>query len=241
MDEVDIRKAVLKISETNFEYHTQVNTLTISMIDLDESRFEKVMSTCILRFGLENTMIEVVYPFLKKIGIMWQTGSITPCHEHFISNLIRQKIIVAIDAQINPDNEKSKKFLLFLPEQELHEIGLLFASYLIKARNNKVIYLGSSVPFDDLREVYHIHKPEYLLTLITSTTKGEIINAYLKKLADEFPKATIMVSFHDFIGKPDQFPENVKILKTLNDLIKYLESDEKFKDNYNFINTPRKQ
>merc|ERR1712159_239380 len=102
------------------------------MVDLDEERFEKIISSNILKLGFEKTMLNIIYPFLSKIGILWQTGSINPGQEHFISNLIRQKLIVAIDGQYVSRGGGAKKFLLYLPEGELHELSLLFSNYLIR-------------------------------------------------------------------------------------------------------------
>src|SRR5690606_21565426 len=102
--------------------------------------------------GFENTVINVLYPFLNKIGILWQTGNIHPAQEHFISNLIRQKIIVAIDELHSPAPD-ALRAVLFLPEHELHEIGLLFYNYILKKNGYRTYYLGQTVPYGDLKAV----------------------------------------------------------------------------------------
>ncbi|MEX0883706.1 MAG: MerR family transcriptional regulator, partial [Cyclobacteriaceae bacterium] len=132
----DIKSEILKLTERSFKFDDQIHALIIAMVELDEERFEKIISTNILKIGFELTMINIIYPFLSKIGILWQTGSIHPGQEHFISNLVRQKLIVAIDGQMYTGG--GKKFLLFLPEGELHEISLLFSSYLLKSNGHKV-------------------------------------------------------------------------------------------------------
>src|SRR4028119_2082894 len=90
----DMSQEVLSLTDKNLRYSDQIQALTLSMIDLDEERFEKIMSTNALQVGFEQTMINIVYPFLIKIGVLWQTGAISPAQEHFISNLIRQKLTV---------------------------------------------------------------------------------------------------------------------------------------------------
>src|SRR5690606_29818339 len=110
----------------------------------------------IKHFGFEKTMVEVVYPFLQKIGILWRTGSITPAHEHFISNLIRQRITVAI-AKLPIPSGGTRRAILFLPENEMHEIALLFYHYLLRKRNIKTYYLGQTVPHEDLKIIHAIH------------------------------------------------------------------------------------
>ncbi|MFO7826254.1 MAG: MerR family transcriptional regulator, partial [Cyclobacterium sp.] len=117
MSLADMKSEVLKLTERSFAYDDQIHSLIITMVELDEERFEKIISTNILKIGFELTMLHIIYPFLSKIGILWQTGSIHPGQEHFISNLVRQKLIVAIDGQMYTGG--GKKFLLFLPEGEL--------------------------------------------------------------------------------------------------------------------------
>ena len=167
MAEADISKRVAELSEVNFQHASQIDALTISMIEMNEYKFDKIISTYINQLGFEQTMVEVINPFLEKLSILWLTGSINPAQEHFISYLIRQKIIVAIDKTPFTNNPKATKFLLFLPEGEMDEINLLFLTYLIKVRKHQVIYLGQNIPFQDLVAVYKIHKPNYLCTMIS--------------------------------------------------------------------------
>src|SRR5688572_16994258 len=116
------------------------------MIELDEEMFDRSFNQAVLQLGFEKAMLQIVYPFLERIGILWQTNNINPAHEHFISNLIRQKLIVAIDGQLVRKTENATRFILFLPEGELHEIALLFMNYLLRSRHFRVLYLGQSLP-----------------------------------------------------------------------------------------------
>lgn len=224
MSPSEMQKEVIKLTESKFNYPEQIHALTISMVDLDEDRFEKIMSTNILKLGFENTMIHVIYPFLTKIGILWQTGSINPAQEHFISNLIRQKLIVAIDNQYVPQNTRSKKYVLYLPEGELHEISLLFADYIIKSRQNKSIYLGQSLPLHDLIEVCNTHVPEYIISIITSTPGSSEIQQYINTIAEKFKYAEILLSGFQVIGQDLKLPANVAIFNRINELIEFVDS-----------------
>lgn len=213
-----MQKEVLKLTDKKLSYTEQIHTLTLAMIDHDEERFEKIMSTIILQIGFEDTMIKVIYPFLIKIGILWQTGSISPSQEHFISNLIRQKIIVAIEGLFVPSSDYNKNYLLFLPEKELHELSLLFSAYLIKSRKNKVIYIGQNTPFDDLISVYNSMKPDYLLTVMTSYPLSAEVQNYVDKLSQKFHNNTILISGRQVIGQEIQMRENIILLNKLEDL-----------------------
>jgi DNA-binding transcriptional MerR regulator len=220
----EMQKEVLKLTEKRLSYPEQIHALTLAMIDHDEDRFEKIMSTIILQLGFEDTIIKVIYPFLVKIGILWQTGSISPSQEHFISNLIRQKMIVAIDGLYVPSAEYKNKYLLFLPEEELHELSLLFSAYLIKSRKNKVIYIGQQTPFEDLVTVYNSLKPDYLLTVLTTYPQSAEVQQYVDKLAETFHNNTILITGRQVIGQDIKMRKNIGILNKLEDLIEFIET-----------------
>lgn len=223
MSQEERQREVMRLTERNQKFPEQIHALTLAMIDLDEDRFEKIMATNILKLGFESTMINIIYPFLSKIGVLWQTGSINPAQEHFVSNLIRQKLIVAIDGQFTHPGERAPKYLLFLPEGELHELSLLFSCYLIKSRKNKVIYLGQSLPFADLESVYKLHQPEYILTVITTTPNQRNIQDYVNKLAASFPLSTILLSGYQVIGQDLQLSANVHVFTRTDSLIDLLD------------------
>lgn len=126
----EIREKALYFLQNPNDMENQVKNLVIAMPELNESKFEKILSKSIINTGFEKTMLHLVYPFQQHIGVLWQTGSINPAHEHFISNLIRQKLISSIDSIEYKEHTNAKRFILFLPEGEWHELGLLFYYYL---------------------------------------------------------------------------------------------------------------
>jgi len=216
----EMYQEVIKISDRQLNYPDQIHALTISMIDLDEDRFEKIISTNILQFGFENTMIHIIYPFLSRIGTLWVTGSIGPAQEHFITNLIRQKLIVAIDGQVSKQRPNGKKYMLYLPEGEMHEISLLFANYIIRARYNKVVYLGQSLPFNELVFAYNVHKPDYIFSAITSVPSNSEAQTYVNKLGAQFPESHLLLTGYQMVGQDIQMPENGTIINNIDDLIR---------------------
>ncbi|WP_420388457.1 MerR family transcriptional regulator [Roseivirga sp.] len=226
MSQPELHEAVLKVSDKTTSFADQIYGLTLAMIDLDEQRFEKIISSNTLKIGFERTMLNIIYPFLSKVGVMWTTDSINPAQEHFISNLIRQKVIVAIDGQYETFDEKAKKYMLFLPEGELHELGLLFANYLIRAKGNKVIYLGQNMPFNDLSNVYNTYQPDYLLTILTSRDKARDCKEYLNNLSADFPDTEILVSGSQVIGQDLDLPDNVIQIANPNHLLQFIEEHQ---------------
>ncbi|WP_339704247.1 MerR family transcriptional regulator [Algoriphagus aquimarinus] len=210
MSSNDISQEIIRLTDHSMDHNDQIQALTICMIEMDEDRFEKVLSTNILKLGFEETVLDVIYPFLSKIGVLWQTGAINPAQEHFISNLIRQKLIVAIDGQMG--KSQGKTFMLFLPEGELHELSILFSSYLIKKHGHKVIYLGQSTPQIDLISVYKIQQPDYLLTIITSSPSGDKVQDYLNMLGKEFRNSEIFISGLQALDQSLSIPSNLRLL-----------------------------
>jgi DNA-binding transcriptional MerR regulator len=221
-----LSKEVITVSEKKHTYPDQIHALTIAMIDLDEAQFEKIMATNILKFGFEDMMINIIYPFLSRIGILWITGSIGPAQEHFISNLIRQKLIVAIDGQVLRPNAHAKKFVLYLPEGELHELSLLFANYVLRARHNKVIYLGQTLPFDELVFVCESQKPDYIFTAITSHPAQDETQGYVSKLEKRFPDIRVLLAGYQVIGQGIEIRSDTKIITHINQLIEIAQYKE---------------
>lgn len=216
----EMYREVVKISDRQLNYPDQIHALTITMIDLDEERFEKIISTNILQFGFENTMIHIIYPFLSRIGTLWVTGSVGPAQEHFIINLIRQKIIVAIDGQVSKQRPDGKKYMLFLPEGELHEISLLFANYIIRARYNKVVYLGQSLPFNELVFAYNLHRPDYIFSALTSVPSNSDVQPFVNKLMRTFPESHILLTGYQVVGQDIQTDNNATIINNIDDLVR---------------------
>jgi MerR family transcriptional regulator, light-induced transcriptional regulator len=223
MSDDELRSEALKLAENKLAYPEQIQALTLSMIELDEARFEKIMATNILQSGFERTMINVVFPFLHRIGILWQTGSITPLYEHFISHLIRQKIMVAIDGQHSAMNGHAKKFMLFLHEDEMHELTLLFSAYVIKVRKHHVIYLGQNLPLENLAAIYENHKPDYIVTVATSSPGQSLIQGYVDLLSEKFKPSTILMSGGQVVGQDLKQPANVRFMPRLDDLVQFVE------------------
>lgn len=216
----DVNKKVLEISELQNDKAVHIDQMVIAMIDMEEELFEKILNNLILRFGFEKTITEIIYPFLEKIGILWQTQNITPAHEHFISNLIRQKIIVAIDGLPLPP-KTSKKILLFLPEGEMHEMGLLFYHFLIRKSGYRTYYLGQNVPHEDIITVYKVHQPDFILTSITSNLSIPI-ERYLEQLANDFGQAKILASGYQVQKFNSCKKGNIQTFSTALELSKFI-------------------
>ena len=129
-----------------------VNDLVISMLSFDELGFEKTYSAALAQYGLFDAMLQVFYPLLERIGLMWSTEDAMPGQEHFASGIIRRKLMAATDGLVMK-KKRRKKFLLLLPPGEWHEVGLLFANYIIRSQDVETIYLGQNVPYEQVAAV----------------------------------------------------------------------------------------
>lgn len=193
MTDQEVNAEIVELTSSHQDPNLFIDQLVVAMIDMEEEQFEKLLSHLIMKFGFEKTITEIVYPFLEKIGVLWQTGNITPAQEHFISNLIRQKLIVAIDSLPFPKRDATKT-VLFLPENELHEIGLLFYHYVARSLGLKTYYLGQHLPYDDLKQVCDMHQPKFIITSLTASQKPQKSLEYLTTLIKDFPTTSILAS-----------------------------------------------
>jgi MerR family transcriptional regulator, light-induced transcriptional regulator len=218
-----VAEKVATIAEINFENSTQLDALTLSMIEMDEQKFDRIVSMNIQQLGFERTMLEVIYPFLDKLGVLWLTGSINPVQENFISYLIRQKIIVAIDQEPIPQGKQVKKFIIYLPEGEKQELTLLFMHYILKSRRNHVLYLGQDISVADLRDACKVHKPDFIFTMISETFAKEPVQKYVDKLSETFPDCQILLSGYQVVAQKVTAPQNVRVLRSLDHTLEFLE------------------
>jgi len=189
-----ISKLVAEMINAPTEYTNQIEALTIATIAYDEEKFEKILNTSILQIGFEDTIRKVVFPYLEKVGMLWVSGTIIAAQEHFMTQLLRQKLLVAIDGQQIKKDIHTKEFVLFLPNGEWHELSLLFLSYLLKARNHRVIYLGPSVPLQDLLKVGETMHPHGFYTIISTNPTSYSVSEYLNQIAMNFPESKVFVS-----------------------------------------------
>ena len=223
MSGAEIAEEVVQLSQQKVPNLQQIHVLLVSMIEMDEERFDKMLTTAILQRGLEKTMLEIVFPFLVQTGILWQAGSISPAHEHFVSNIIRQKLFVAIDGQMPTDPETSTRFLLYLPEGELHEIGLLFCNFILRARGKHVMYLGQNLPLSDLENCVQYYKPHCICTAFTAVFERDQIQLHVNQLAKLALEVMVYIGGsqlrHDFLI----FPANIIHISCISQFIAHID------------------
>jgi DNA-binding transcriptional MerR regulator len=224
LSEPDISLEVEKFLNNYNKESDQIENLMLCLMDLNEERFENIISNSTHKFGFENAIEKIVFPFIKHLGNMWQAGMISPAQEHYISNLVRQKLIVGIDSiKTNPSTNK-KTYIFFLPSHELHEMGLLYTYYLTKARGHHCLYLGQSVPFEDLASISKQVKPDYLVTILTAPFPEEGLNDFLKNCSEQIADSKFLISGRLFFSDQEkiQVPKTFKVFEEFQDFKKMI-------------------
>jgi MerR family transcriptional regulator, light-induced transcriptional regulator len=198
-----------------------VNELIHEMVDLDMERFECIISSHIQAKGIERTVMQILFPFLEKIGILWQTGHINPAQEHLVCNIIRQKLVVAIETSVT-HLKLDKTVLLFLPEGEHHELGLLFMYYLLKSRGASTIYLGANVPLRDAAYVVDYKKPDLAFIHLTGTCPHFHFEKFLSGIHQEFGGTPTIISGPVTEDYRKKLPPSIQLKRSLSEVIEYL-------------------
>jgi len=193
MNDGEIKEKILALNQMEAQQERIVNELIKSMVDIDIERMEIILDKYILARGIEKTIIQIIFPFLEKIGILWLTNHINPAQEHLVTNIIRQKLIVGIDGIVTT-LKVNKTVLLFLPEGEYHELGLLFMYYLLKSRGVTAIYLGCSIPLNDVDYVAKLKKPDYLYSHLTTVGQGFNFDKFIASVSEKFSGIPIIIS-----------------------------------------------
>jgi len=217
-----ISQEVSKITNSILSENDQMNHLIVSLIEMDEDKFEQIINKSVERIGFRDTVLQLIYPFLEKIGVMWQTNTINPAQEHFISNLIRQKFIIAIDKQKTALKPTGKKVLLFLPEGELHEMSLLFYNYIVREQGHKSYYLGQSVPFEDLKKIAQIIHPDVVVSVITGSMKVSTPKELAAQLSETFSESIIYLSGYQLLHHEVKNTNNLQVKPSGPELVEVL-------------------
>ncbi len=189
----EIDRIISELQQTDQHVEAWINQAVIAIAAYDAPRFHKLFADAVQRLGLIATYEKILYPLLVRTGLMWTKDALLPTQEHFLSNLIRQKLFTAIDSLPVPETS-DQKWLLFLHEGEEHEIGLLFAYYLLLRTGKSAVYLGARVPYPDLQAVARDIAPTHIYTFFVSNQPQNQAPKLLGQLVQDFPNCRICFS-----------------------------------------------
>lgn len=202
-----------------------INSFKLAMFNFDTVLFNSTYDKLLLKMTFRDVFKDVFIPFLEHIGLLWHTDTLIPAYEHFVSNLITQKIQINTEKITSNTSNTAKTYVLYLPENEIHELGLLYLNYELNLRGNNTIYLGQSLPFDNLNYFLKSKNEYCFITYLT-------IMPYDSKVKEYFQEADALLkdSKAEFIAigrKTDlvnncNFESNIKLYKSVSDLLKEL-------------------
>jgi len=222
----EIGKRITEIENTDKTqeqfYNFNIDQLLLAMVDFNEIRVNKLIDSSIQKFGMESSMYNLLIPFLSKVGIMWRTGEVNVMQEHFTTNIIRQKIICSTERLPASMAELDESFLLFLPNNETHEIGLVFANYLIRRSGKRVLYAGQSLPVEDIIEFSNRYNPKYLLTFFSAGYNKNSQKTYIKALSENVKNGKIIVAKPIYDTEQNIEYKNIEYLNNFDALKAYL-------------------
>ena len=194
LSDEEISRAVLACSDDAHDYHGQVNALLAAMLGLDEPRLDQLLNEAARQLGFEDMMLRVAYPLLQRIGLMWLADTMNIAQEHMLVHLLRQKMLAATDA-LPPVPAAARRWVLFLPAEELHEMALLFMNYLLRARGHHTLYLGQNLPNVGLAAIGAAYHPDALVTVLTAQPDRGRVAEYAAEVQALFAPGTLLVLY----------------------------------------------
>lgn len=209
LSDSELCKEVNKLNAECGDKSLQINQLVKAMINLDEAEFNHTLNKLIVKNGFEETIIEVVCPFLQQLGVLWQTGTINPLCKYFVSTILKQKIYAAYDKILISPNENAQTIVFALNEKEYHELSLLIGNYIAKRLGYNTVYVGQAVPYSNLCEIIERTKCDFFVTNFISPQDKKHIENYLERLSSDFPNLKILASGCDIQTKGNDLHKNV--------------------------------
>ncbi len=221
MQQDEIREKIVTLNSIEAQHERIINEMIQFMVDLDINKFEDLLDDYILTKGIDKTITQIIFPYLERIGILWLTNHIYPAQEHLVTNIIRQKLIMGIE-RVSTHLKSNTTVLLFLPEGEHHELGLLYMYYLLKNRGVKALYLGANVPIKDIEFVCKLKKPNYLYSHLTSVASNFNLEKFLAQVHLRLPDFTTIISGQLTQGYRKKIPQNVNFMRSLPEVMEYV-------------------
>jgi DNA-binding transcriptional MerR regulator len=215
MSEKEIHDRAKALSSPD-KQDSAIDQLIVALLQMDEAVFRSTIHELTNQYGIQKVYDSYLIPFLERIGVMWIVGTINPAQEHFISNLIRQRIIAEIDLLPIPESTE-ERILLYLPEHEWHELSLLFFYYHLRKLGKYTVYLGQALPYDSLLKSIEFVKPTHIISSWLTAVDGAYLQHYFEKLQKE-TDAKILVSGYQIKQNPEIIPPTIETFHNIEEL-----------------------
>ena len=232
LDDSEIPKLVRSIALKANSEQVSINAFKLAMINFDYELFDTNYEEILQHHNFEYLFMNIFMPLMKELGILWQTGAISPSHEHFITNLVKQKIHLQTEyLQKNKfDHNNHPIFVLFLPENEIHELGILYLNYLILSKGYRTIFLGQSLQTSSLQTLYSYETKYYFVSYITVEPSKDEIMPYLQnfynKILDKQDSKLILFGPQQIAINREALPEKIEMFRSVESFVfKYFSED----------------
>ena len=214
------------ISEKSAKNHA-ISAFKMAMMNFDQELFFTTYAQLLSEKSFKEVFYQVFIPLMTEMGLLWQSDTISPAHEHFISYLIKQKLLINTEKlQVLRPTKTDKVFVLSLPMNEVHELGLMYLNYETLLHGYKTIYLGESVPIESLTDLKKHFESIVFVSYLTVQPDKDSVNDYVNKmiaeLFDENTELWYVGRMVEFI-KQDGFSDKIKIFNTIDDLVNQMQ------------------
>ena len=232
LDAAEIPKLVRSIALKANSEQVSINAFKLAMINFDYELFDTNYEEILQHHNFEYLFLNIFMPLMKELGILWQTGAISPSHEHFITNLVKQKIHLQTEyLQKNKFEQNNHAiFVLFLPENEIHELGILYLNYLILSKGYRTIFLGQSLQTSSLQTLYSYETKYYFVSYITVEPSKDEIMPYLQNFYDKIlnnqDSKLILFGPQQIAIDKEILPEKIELFRSVESFVfKYFSED----------------
>jgi MerR family transcriptional regulator, light-induced transcriptional regulator len=215
-----ISAEILKLQSNSPDDETFLERMTVHMVNFDGFGFTRLTNDIIKLYGFDEAVKRVFFPFFEKIGVFWQVGSIFPAQEHYISNLFRQKLIVEIDS-LGLGAPDDPIMLFYLHENEMHELSLLYYSYLARKKGFQIYYLGQNIPMEDLRRLGKVEQIAAVFTVFINSIEAEELQNYLDELSEIFSQKKVFISGLQLKNHKPQIPVEFSVIESYIDFERF--------------------
>ncbi len=221
MGEQQISQEIEKISQSSVGKHEEIDAIILAILELNSTRTKKILNTKVEVLGFRKVIDEFIYPLLDKLGMMWISGTLKPVHESFIRSIIKNKVCSEIDKIADP-NPNASKFIIYLPENENHELSMLFLEFILKNKGASVINLGEKISIHDLFTANQIYEADYAFTIINDSLKDESLQSMIDFLSHHIPDVTHLFTGFQFVKQDLSFGANCRYIENLNAVEQYI-------------------
>ena len=221
-----LKEKVSNYSTLELDFEDKLDVIMLFILQLDSYNFSGLLDQHISQTGLEDTMNDLIYPLMDKLGVAWLAGSFLSVHESFVSQIIKSKINACIE-QLEETHSSNKKYMIFLPPSEQQELSLSYFHFILKKYGCRVVHLGNDVILSDMIFANENCRPDFVFTILNEEIPNMPIQSYVDQLAENINEARLLLTGYQIVSTKVDWPENVTLLRDLGESIAFVMENNK--------------